>query len=889
MKNKNNTSPPDWAGRFLAWFCPTHLREAIEGDLLEQFEDDLRSFGAVRARRKFVFNTVKFFRPSIILRNKFKLNVMNTIMIGNYAKVAVRNIARRKLYSFINACGLSIAIAFCVLIYLFIQDEKSFDQFHVNKDRIYRIEETSYNPWGRDPSKAFRSSASLQLPLLQAIKDEIPEVKLGTHYRSNWTGAFQYGDKVFTENFAMVGSDFFKMFSFQLLQGNSDKLFRSKNEIVLTPSLAKKYFGDENPIGKNVTLFIGKEKLFTVTGVIASPPANSSFSFDMLVPIENDPSYENNKDKWGNFSYPTFIQLHDESDEKQLSAKLNQLLQKYMGQKLEDWKKEYNVPEGKDVLSLQYTNLKDIHLKTEVSWHKVSDPQYSMILGGIAILILIIASINYVSLSLTTSASRRIEVGIRKVSGAHRGQLISQFGLESIILATFSLTIAIGLVILFLPSFNEYANKSIMITGKEMAGIFAFGLMLAIVVGLLAGSYPSLILSAFKPAVVLKGGFTSRLQAGFTKPLVVIQFALSAFLIISSVIMFRQMRFITTKSLGYDKDQVLVIPTQAGWSDESNKVVSQFRQALETEPSVVSVAGTTSSFNQGYSRNGYTVNGEQKVSYVYAVDPFYVPTLGLSLIAGRNFDPAIAADSNAIIVNEALVRDMGWSNPLDEHLNWTEDSTSLGHKVIGVVKDYHLRSLEQTIDPTFLTMDKKNAGFLITMLVKISPNDIPQTVARMQAIWRDMYPNKPFDYTFVEDDVARQYEAYQRWMSIMALSTSLAIFIACLGLFGLSGINALNRTKEVGIRKVMGADLREIFILLNKQYVWLAIIAFVLAAPASWYVMNQWLDDFKYKITIGWELFAVSMFAGLLVAMATVTFHGIKAALVNPAETLKYE
>ncbi|HYG03360.1 MAG TPA: ABC transporter permease [Chryseosolibacter sp.] len=887
---ESKASPPLWAIRFLTWFCPPQLHEAIEGDLCEQFESDASALGASRARRNFVFNTLRFFRPSILMRNNFSLNLIGTIMISNYAKVAIRNITRRKLYSFINASGLSIGISFCILIYLFIQDEKSFDQFHADKEQIFRIDETSYTPWwGGDPSNAYRQSAYLPLPALQAMKDELPEVAFGTHYRSHWSGALRYEEKVFTENFALVGPDFFKMFSFPILRGNAETLFRDKNEIVLTPAIAKKYFGDDDPIGKTVSLFIGEEKLLTVTGIIDAPPANSSLSFAMLVPIENDPSFERNRNRWGNFGFPTFIQLHQNADVRALGPKLDQLLDKYMGEKLDEWRKEYNVPVGTKMLTLQYTNLSDIHLKTAVSWHKVSDPQYSIILGGIGLLILIIACINYVSLSLTTSTSRRIEVGIRKVSGAYRGQLVSQFGVESVVLALLSMIIAITLVVLFLPFFNSFAERSISLTFENVIGIASFGFGLSVMIGLLAGSYPSLILSGFKPATVLKGRFTSRLQAGFTKPLVVIQFALSAFLIISSVIMFKQMRFITTKELGYNKEQLLSIPTQAGWSEASDNVVKQFRQALSVEPSVVAVAGTTSSFNKGYSKNGYKIKDEQKSSYVYAADPFYISTLELKLISGRNFDPAIAADSSAVIVNEALVKDMGWSDPLNEHLNWTEDSASLGYKVIGVLKDYHFLSLEETIDPMFLTMDKQKAGYLTTMLVRIKPDDIPGTVARMQQVWRGLYPDKPFDYTFVEDDVSQQYEAYQRWMGIMNLSTGFAIFIACLGLFGLSGINAVNRTKEVGIRKVMGADLSQIFLLLNKQYVWLAMIAFALAAPASWYVMVQWLADFKYRIVIGWELFAVSMFAGLFVAMATVSFHGIKAALINPAETLKYE
>lgn len=585
------------------------------------------------------------------------------------------------------------------------------------------------------------------------------------------------------------------------------------------------------------------------------------------------------------------MQLVPATDLKQLSVNLDSLVQKYIGSKLEEYKKQsaIPVPDGVKMLEYVYTNLNDIHLKNEIGWNKVSDPQYSWILGGIAILILLIACINYVSLALTTSASRRTEVGIRKVAGAQKNQLIYQFGFESILLAFISMIFGIGLVLLFLPSFNEFTGKGINLSLKDFIPLLTFSTGITLVVGMIAGSYPAFFLSGFRPAVVLKGRFTSRLHAGFTKPLVVLQFALSAFLIISSVIMYRQMQYITTKDLGFDKDQILVIPTQTGWNEEADKTVARYRARLLQESSVLSVAGTTSSFAKGYSRNGYEIDGEQKSAYIYGVDPFYLSTLGVEIVLGRNFDENILADSNALVVNEALVRDMKWDDPLNEYLNWKEDSVGLGSKIIGVTKDYNFLSLEQNIEPLFLSMNKKDAGHLTTMLVKVAPVDLQGSIEMLRKAWKEISPNMPFEYTFLDEDVARQYESYQRWMSIMGLSTGFAILISCLGLFGLAGVNAVNRTKEIGIRKVMGAELMNIFVLLNKQYVWLASIAFLLAAPASWYVTQKWLADFEFSIEVGWELFAVSMAAGLIIALATVSYHAIKAALVNPAETLKYE
>ncbi len=883
-------SPPALARRFLRWYCPPALHECIEGDLLEAFDEDVRR--GRNARLWFALGVLQFFRPDIFMRNRFSLNAMNTIMIGNYFKTASRNLRKRKFYSFINAFGLSIGIAFGLLIYLFMADEKSFDRFHTNKGDIYRIEKYSYDYWMPDPSSPYDRSAWIQVIFGPVVKEELAEVKYMTRYNPDYTGVFRYGEKVFSENsITYVDGDFFRMFSFSLLRGNADRLFQNKNEVVLTPEIAAKYFGEEDPIGKTVEIDVNGEASFTVAGIIASAPPNSSLHYDILIPQENRPSYERNMKNWGNFNTPTFVQLHPQADLASFKLHLDQITEKYLSEKMEKWRKEAATPVPDDVKMIEYlfTPLPDIHLATEVGWEKVSDPKYAMILGGLAILILAIASINYIALALTTSAARRTEVGIRKTAGATRTELVFQFCFESVVLAMISMFVGGGLAALFLPLFNEFTGKEISVASIDYVRFGGVALGLAMVVGLLSGSYPSLFLSAFRPAQVLKGRFTSRLHAGFTKPLVILQFAMAAFLIVSALIMFRQMRYVTTRDLGYDQDQVLVIPTHTGWNAEADKTVRRFRERASQEPFVVSVAGTSISFAHGYSRYGYKIDGEQKAAFVYGVDPFYIPTLGIELASGRNFDPAMASDSNAVIVNEALVRDMKWMDPEDEYLNWREDSLGPGDKVIGVVKDYHFLSLERGFEPMILAVDTDYAGHLVDMLVKVSSHDLPATVEKLEAIWKELNPEKPFDYTFLDEDVARQYASYEQWMKLMALATVFAILIACLGLFGLAGINAVNRTKEIGIRKVMGAGLGNIFVLLNRQFVFLGIFAFLLASPVSWYVMRKWLDSFEFHIDIGVELFAVSMVAGLVVALVTVSYHAIRASALNPSETLKHD
>ncbi|HMJ67879.1 MAG TPA: ABC transporter permease [Cyclobacteriaceae bacterium] len=877
--------------QLLERICPPPLFEGIEGDLVEQFYIDAERHGVTVARRKFTWNVIRFFRLDILLRNRFVLKLINTIMVGNYFKVAVRNIQKRKLYSFINAFGLSIGIAFCMLIWLFIKDELSFDQFHENKQDIYRIESISYNYW--DPKleekDRWHREAWLQLGLSKAIQDECPEVTHAARFAGGG-GIFSYKDKVFSERFTFTDKDFFSMFSFRMLKGNPQTVFRDKSEIVLTPEIVEKYFGDTDPIGETMSIDLGEgEKQFTITGVVESAPANSSLEYKILMPSENRGRYEKQMTSWGNFNTPVFVQLRSDADTAVFKRNLAKMCDKYVGATLARWKKEGNVPANLRLLEYTFTPLAGIHLMKDIGWEKVSDKQYSYILGGIALLILLIASINYISLALTTSASRRTEVGIRKVVGAIRKQLFYQFGFESIMLSMISLLVGFGLVVLFLPSFNSFTGKQIALTNVNWLQFGMIGFGLALLVGILAGSYPSIFLAKFKPVAVLKGKFTTKLQTGFTRPLVVLQFGMSAFLIVSSVIMYRQMAFIAKKDLGFNHHAIITIPTHAAYNNEAERTYLTFRTELEKIPAIESVGGTSQPFAEGYNRYGYKINDVNHSAYVYAVDPAFVPTMGMQLVYGRNFDPSIQTDSVSLVVNESLVKDMGWTDLSDAYLNWREDSTSRGYKVIGVVKDFHFQSLERPIDPMFLTMDRKEGGHIIASYIRISGNDVPGTIEKIESTWRSLFPDKPFEYSFLDEKIATQYNNYEKRMSIVGVSTVFAILISCLGLFGLAGVNAINRTKEIGIRKVMGADIKSIFVLLNRQYVWLSLIAFALAMPFSWYVMDKWLNGFEFRIPMGWELFAASMAAGLMVALLTVSYHAVRVALVNPAETLKYE
>ncbi len=880
--------PPKRITDLLEWVCPDYLFEGIVGDLEEQFSVDVEELGLKRARRRYWWGALKFFRPEILLRNKFKLNIINNIMLLNHLKIGVRSILKRKLYSFINAVGLSIAISFSILIYLFIQDEKSFDQFHAKKDRIYRVHavRTIFDPKeGEEPVEMF---AWVQTGLAPVLKEESGAVVKATGYSAGSSAIFKVSDKIFNENVTFVHQDFFHMFGFETIYGSQSSFLSDPSHIVLSDATSKKYFGDENPVGKQVELVIyNVNRVFTVVGVIEDVPANSSLDYGAaFVSVVHRPYYERNIDNWMSWNTPTFVMVNENTSKEQLLQSLQDVQNKYIQPKIDEtFAESGHEPRSKS--EFDAVLLPDIHLYADVNWTRVSDPQSSLILSGIAILILLIACINYIALAMASSAGKRLEVGIRKAVGGARKQLIGQFMIESILLSMVAMAISICLIVVFLPYFNEFTSKSIVLTDKMFEiGLVTF--LFTMLIGIIAGIYPAFVLSGFKPLSMLRSRSFSKVRASITRPLVVFQFGISAFLIICSVVMLRQMNFITTKNLGYNQDQVLVIPTYTGYTEEGEKAVERFRNATAENNNIVSVSGTNSSFNRGWSRNGFRIDGELHNAYTYRVDEDYIPTLGIKLKEGRNFDKEIVTDQKkTLIVNEALVADFGWEDPLNQTLNWRDDSLG-GWKIIGVVEDYHFLSLENEVEPMFMFLDEEE-GKITTMLVKVRADDIPATIEYAQNKWQEVVSDKPFDFAFLDEDVAKQYESYEKWSNIMWVATLFAILIACLGLFGLAGINALNRTKEIGIRKALGAEIRDILVMMNRPYAIMALISFVLAAPASWWVMDKWLSDFKYAISLSWQLFVVSLVSALILALFTVSYHSVKAALINPADTLKYE
>ncbi|MDX1618861.1 MAG: FtsX-like permease family protein, partial [Balneolaceae bacterium] len=702
------------------------------------------------------------------------------------------------------------------------------------------------------------------------------------------SGVVRREEKAFEESITYVDSTFFRTFSFQLLRGNPASSLYNPNSVVLTERMAQKYFGDEDPVGRALHIKLrNEEQLYTVTGVAENPPTNSSLPFDILIRIQNRPFYDFHLVRWSSSNTPLFLEFVPGTDIAAFREKLDQFAEERFKSKMENMRTRLGLPDTADVFDLGLTNLAGLHLKASVTWPGVSNPLYSYILGGIAVLILLIACINYVTLALARSSGRALEVGIRKTSGAKASQIAIQFWGETQLMTLVALLAGLGLAELLLPFFNELAGKSLSLQYLQEAGFLGVVLAVALVTGLLAGSYPASVLANYDPARVLKGRRSLQFKPRLTKGLLVVQYGLSIFLIISSLIMYRQMDYVSSKNIGYETEQVLFIPTHTGWTQEGDRLMERFRDNVSNRTGVAGVSGMAPAFTQGFNLYGFKVDGEFKDSFIYYVDERFIETMGMELVAGRDFSADRPGDiTDAVIVNRALVESMGWEDPVGRQLPWKgEDNPST---VIGVVKDFHFQSLEAPIRPMLLHMDPEQGG-IADIAVRIEAGRIADTLPQLRESWVEIAPYTPFDYWFLDDAVARQYSSYRDWLKIMATSTFAAILIACLGLFGLAGITAVNKTKEIGIRKVMGAGVEQIVLLLNRDVVKLIVISLVLAAPFSWYVMQQWLADFAYRIDIGAGVFLLSAAVALAIAVLTVSYHTQRAATVNPVESLRNE
>ncbi len=794
-------------------------------------------------------------------------------MIKNYFKIAIRNLLGNKMLSFINILGLAIGIACCLLIALYVHHEMSYDKFHTKGDRIVRV--TMEYAFDGEPSKV----AVTGNKVFPAFRRDFPEVENGVRIY-NTPAIVKYGDKVFDEKaFVYADSTLFDMFSFRLLKGSTRHVLQQANTVVLTASSAKKYFAGEDPIGK--TLRINNQKDFIVTGVAEDCPGNSQIKFDMVASFYSLDEDRYKEESWWDASYYTYLLLKDAEAGKTLEAKIPGYMRTQ--------RKEADVS-GNSYITYHLEPLKKVHLysKLEGGLEPAGDYRYPYIFSIIAVLILGIACANYMNLTIARASKRAKEVGIRKVIGAFRKQLFGQFMGESIITVAIALFISLLMVKLLLPTFNLLSAKQLTFSSIFQPSAMWVLVAILLTIGLAGGSYPALILSAFNPLKVLKGNFkASSSGVWLRKSLIVIQFIISVSLIVCTIIIQSQLSFIQNKKLGYNKEHVVVLPSDKFVREKISTLKSEFR----TNPNVLNIS--TCNQTPAFIPGQYSLMQDDKHMIVTAVrtDKDFIKTLELKLLSGSDFTDAeqLLADSivkdmpRPIIINESAAKLLGWT--AQQAVGKAIKFQGKNSVIKGVVNDFHFSSMHDAIGPFIIFL----SGYTSNILVKLSRDQLPQTLEFLKEKWRTLAPHRPFEYEFIDDQFNKLYTAETRTGKIFYVFALLAIGLACLGLFGLAAFTAQQRMKEIGIRKVLGASVVSIVTLLSKDFIKLVLFASIIAFPLSLLAMSKWLEDFVYRVKISWVVFAIAGITALLIALITISFQAIKAAIANPVKNLRTE
>lgn len=815
-------------------------------------------------------------------------------MLKNFFTIAFRNCWRNRTTSLIHIMGLALGIATFLLILLFIQHERSYDRFNKKADQIVRV--TFHGQMNGGDIR----EATVMPPVAAAMQHEFPEVEAATRLANQGLRRITFGDKTLREDaLAFVDSNFFQVFTLPLIEGDPRTALLHPNSVVITKAVARKFFGTEDPLGK-VLEFRDDKTAMTVTGLIDMVPENSHFHFELFASMAG--YADARQPTWMTSGYYTYLVLPAAYDPKKLEAKLPVLVEKYMGPQLQA---SLGVTLSQfrangNNLGFELQRLTDIHLHSNIAGElqPPGDVRYIYIFAAVGAFMLLIACINFINLSTAGAGKRAREVGIRKVLGSVRTQLISQFLIESLLLTLAGTAVAIGLIYLALPLFNELTGQELSLGWSGAIWLLPTILGIVLVTGVLAGLYPAFFLSAFNPVTVLKGLFTpGGKSANLRSVLVTFQFFISICLIIGTAIVYQQLSFIQHRKLGYDRGQVLVVQ-ESYWLGKSE---DYFRRQLAQDPRITSVSASAY-LPAGQTNNStfifYPDGLKQQLVYSsqYRVDEQYIPTLGMQVIAGRNFSRDFPSDSTAALINETAAIKMGWITPgrpydpnsLLNHFVTQKDNngTGISYHVIGMVRDFNFRSLHDLITPLIMTYNPDLEGNLI---VKTRTTDLAGLLSTMGKEWAALKPGMPFSYTFLDDRFNNTYKFEQHIGLTLGIFAGMTIFVACLGLFGLATFVAERRTKEIGVRKVLGASSINIITLLSKEFVRLVAIAFLIAAPVAWLMMHRWLQDFAYRITIGWWVFVLAAVLAILITLLTVGARALRAALANPVDSLRSE
>lgn len=799
-------------------------------------------------------------------------------MLKNLFKISLRNILKDKTYSAINVLGLTIGITCSLFLLMYILDELSYDRYHANANNIYRIVSNI-----KEPDNAF-TWAVAQIPLAEELRDNYPEVKNAVRFFGTGTTLYKNGDKQFNEpDFFLADSTVFDMFSYELINGDANTALDEPFSIVLTEKIAIKYFGDaKSAFGQSIQNKQGEE--FKITGVMKDVPMNSHFRFDALISRSTRAQQQGG---WGGFGVFTYIHLPEGYDLNKMQASLDTII----SQRVDPIFEQFNIK-----IKYEMQRITDIHLHSKIQDEAEAggDISYIYIFGAVAAFMLLIACINYMNLATARSANRAKEVGVRKVMGSQRGQLIAQFLTESVVLAVLALIVSLILIYALLPGFNYLANKELPFSYVLQTPVLLSLIGIVLFAGIVGGSYPAFYLSGFNPINVLKGKLAARGGSViFRKGLVILQFAISIFMLISTLIVYKQLQFMRNKDLGFDKERVVRLNlNEQELRRNSEVLVNRLKQANE----VAGVGMANASPGEGIGKLLLKVeDNEGKLSDrgvdLYFADYDFVPTMGMEVVAGRNFSRDVPSDTlYGAIVNEAMVKRMGWTDPIGKKFIFAgggPNNTDLERRVVGVVKDYHQNSLYDAIEPLMIMLDRRNNY----VFIRTEEGDVRESLAAVEKAWKETYPGYSFEYTFLDQDFNSQYKADEKRSQIFTSFSGLTIVIACLGLLGLAAFTTEQRTKEIGVRKVIGASVGGLVMLVSREFFILVGIGMLLAFPVAWYFTDSWLQNFAYRIELAgeWSIFVVSALMAFIITLTTVGYHIIRAASANPVRALRDE
>jgi len=811
-------------------------------------------------------------------------------MIKNYFKIAFRNLMKYKFISFINLFGLTVGFTCCLLILTYILNELSYDRYNKNADNIYRITRTFYNGNGDATLKL----STISPPFGYYLPTDFPEIQKMTRLLNIGTTPLRYKDKLLNEqNVYCADENIFDVFTIKVLKGNPATALKNPFTVMLTEETAKKYFGDEDPINK--VLRANNQFDVKVTGIYKDFPSNAHLHPEILLSfstLKDSAVYgENNlRTNWGNNSFFTYIMLPKNYNIKNMEARFPAFLDKHMAGQ------EYIGQQASKFTKLELQKLTDIHLHSHTDYEAEpnGDIKRVYIFSAIALFILLIACINYMNLSTARSALRAREIGIRKVIGARKKELMIQFLGESVLITWTAILIAFGLLYFLLPWLNKVSEQNLSINILLNWQVLFPLLLSPFIVGAIAGLYPALFMSSFQPIKTLKGLFKVRGNSiSFRKVLVVTQFAISIILIITTIIVFQQLRYMQNASLGYDKEHIITM----AYNPQLNNGYESFRNTLLQNPNIKDV-GRSSRIPTGRLLDGMGASAPGNDSMVpvkadiryVATDYDFIPVYGIKLEAGRNFSRDYGTDTSNFVLNEAAVKAIGW-NTAQQAVGKNFRYGGVNGHIIGVTKDFHFESLHETIAPLIFIMPATapNQSNYNAISIKISREHIPSSLASIQQTWEKYLPDLPYQYTFLDENFDKLYASEQKQETIFTTFSCIAILIACLGLFGLSAFAISQRVKEIGVRKVLGANVSGIVALLSKDFLKLVFVAAVIAFPVAYYAMNSWLKDFAYRINIQWWVFIVAGILAALIAFVTVSFQAIKTAVANPVKSLRTE